>query len=485
MTDRNEQPQLPWMKTPEEEIRQENIWEHDTLSRKEMAENVASVLADPRGLSTISIHGGWGTGKTFFLERLRWHLKEEGFEAIYFNAWQDDFFNDPLLAILGQLADKLANTENRQIAKTALNIAGALTTAVGTEVIRQYTGLNLRRVRKSIPRKGQTTADQYAAQAETRKRLRNNLRNLADGVTKESAGKPLIFIIDELDRCRPTFAIELMERVKHVFDVPNLLFVFGINRDEMEKSLISVYGDIDTDTYLRRFFELELNLPPPDIKAFTRKLVEDYGLPRYFRNLFAGIQRPEGDDLSTIDRYLPFLLERLHVSLRDAQYCVRLLAVVARSQDPHHLFMPVVVLALTALRTVNRKFYRDFVRGDVRTGAVIDWLEERASERLFTRDERRQWDRTLSVIEARLYRSDIERGADSDAESSLEAELNKLSTGEEVTHRAFVSRRLANIGQDEAGRVNGMVTRVLPYFEGDAVSRIASMLELSAQYIRE
>ena len=481
----DQQRELPWMKTPEQEINSENIWEGDALNRSEMARNLANMVADPRGLSTISIHGGWGTGKTFFLERLRWHLKENGFEAIYFNAWQDDFFNDPLLAILGQLANKLASTENRQIAKTALNVAGALATAVGTEVLRQYTGINLRRVGKSIPRKRQTVADQYATQAETRRRLRNNLSNLADGVTKESDGKPLVFIIDELDRCRPTFAIELMERVKHIFDVSNVLFIFGVNRDEMAKSLQSIYGNIDADTYLRRFFDLELSLPPADTKTFTRHLINSYELPAYFDDLFKGVQRPPDDNLGTMRQHLPYLLDALQVSLREAQYCVRLLSVLARSQNPRELMMPVVVVGLTALRTVNRKLYRDFVRGDVRTGEVIDWLDERASERLLARDELRQWNHILSVIEAQFYRSDLSRRAASDAGASLDAELNKLGAGEEIIQPTFVSRRLASLGQDEARRVHEIVTQPSPYYEGDAVSKIASMLDLSAQYIRE
>ena len=72
-----------------------------------------------------------------------------------------------------------------------------------------------------------------------------------------------MFIIDELDRCRPTFAIELLERVKHIFDVPNIVFVFGINRAELVKSLESIYGEIDAGTYLRRFFDMEFVLPEP------------------------------------------------------------------------------------------------------------------------------------------------------------------------------------------------------------------------------
>ena len=83
----------------------------------------------------------------------------------------------------------------------------------------------------------------------------------------------MVFIIDELDRCRPTFAIELLERVKHIFDVPNLVFAFGINRDELCSSLQSIYGNIDADVYLRRFFDMEFTLPQTQTqRSFARYL---------------------------------------------------------------------------------------------------------------------------------------------------------------------------------------------------------------------
>ena len=77
----------------------------------------------------------------------------------------------------------------------------------------------------------------------------------------EETKQPLVFIIDELDRCRPTFSIELLERVKHIFDIPGIVFVFGINRDELCHSIKSVYGEIESGIYLRRFFDVSLSLP--------------------------------------------------------------------------------------------------------------------------------------------------------------------------------------------------------------------------------
>ncbi len=81
--------------------------------------------------------------------------------------------------------------------------------------------------------------------------LRETQRSLASDV-REETGHPLVFIIDELDRCQPTIAIALLERVKHICDVPDVVFVFGVNRLELTRSVQSVYGAIDAGTYLRR-----------------------------------------------------------------------------------------------------------------------------------------------------------------------------------------------------------------------------------------
>ena len=76
----------------------------------------------------------------------------------------------------------------------------------------------------------------------------------------EETRQPLVFVIDELDRCRPTFSIELLERVKHIFDVPGMVFVFGVNRNELCSSIKSIYGEIDADVYLRRFLRHGISL---------------------------------------------------------------------------------------------------------------------------------------------------------------------------------------------------------------------------------
>ena len=118
----------------------------------------------------------------------------------------------------------------------------------------------------------------------TKDELKKGLEKLSEAVFKRLQ-HPLVFIIDELDRCRPTFAIELLERVKHIFDVPYLVFVFGINRDELCKSLSSIYGEINTDVYLRRFFDFGFQLQEVESQAFVEHLIDKFQLGEAFRSL--------------------------------------------------------------------------------------------------------------------------------------------------------------------------------------------------------
>ena len=88
-------------------------------------------------------------------------------------------------------------------------------------------------------------------------------------------GKPLVIMIDELDRCRPSYAIELLEVAKHLFAVDNVVFVLAVNRAELVHSVKALYGSgFDAEGYLRRFFDLDFQLPEPDRKRFVSDLLK-------------------------------------------------------------------------------------------------------------------------------------------------------------------------------------------------------------------
>ena len=99
------------LKLTEPEILVDDIWADDALDRLKVAESLTNLVRDQANSFVISLNGHWGTGKTFFLKRWQQQLKQDGFQAIYFNAWEDDFCDDPLVAIIGQFSDHFSKNK--------------------------------------------------------------------------------------------------------------------------------------------------------------------------------------------------------------------------------------------------------------------------------------------------------------------------------------------------------------------------------------
>ena len=115
------------LKVPEPIVNPNQPWADDLLNRSEIAIRLTNLIATQTPPLSISLDGQWGTGKSFLLLRWKEHLKQEGFEAIYFNAWEDDFCDDPILAILGQLQetfkDESLKTLIQQVTRTGIKLA--------------------------------------------------------------------------------------------------------------------------------------------------------------------------------------------------------------------------------------------------------------------------------------------------------------------------------------------------------------------------
>ena len=362
-------PALLALKVDEPKVDPKNPWGDDVLERKEIAKRLTTIVRGQEAPFVISVDGRWGTGKTFLLKRWAQDLQNQDFEAIYFNAWEDDFNDDPLLAIIGQLSEYFDEGALREIAR---GVAGAL----GHVLVKRVTGASPDELTPD------SLLNDYQEGLRTKTAVKDGLEQLGAQVRSDT-GQPLVFIIDELDRCRPTFAIELLERVKHIFDVPNIVFVFGINRGELTKSLESIYGEIDSSTYLRRFFDMEFTLPDADPMAFCRHLFEQFGLSEFFSRLMkVARNNSHGIELDMMVRYLPVITSNLNLSLRDIDYCIRVFALAARDLPVGRTLHPALLVVLVALKVGNHDLYRRFVAGTARGAEIIDLIGEPARPRM-------------------------------------------------------------------------------------------------------
>ena len=280
----------------------------------------------------------------------------------------------------------------------------------------------------------------YQEGLRTKTAVKDGLEQLGAQVRSDT-GQPLVFIIDELDRCRPTFAIELLERVKHIFDVGNIVFVFGINRSDLVKSLESVYGEIDAGTYLRRFFDMEFTLPEPDPPRFCAYLVTRYGLDTFLAN-----QRDrDSRNPPEVAHVVSFTLGAMGLSLRDMDYCMRLLALASRDSEAELAPALELFVTLVALRIANQALYRDFVGGVARGADVINYI-----------NARRQSDDASASAEGFLEGPDIERleaalyAADEGADA--QGQINSLLDGRSVSRpESLAPHHRSQVNLDASG----------------------------------
>lgn len=372
---------------PEPNIDKENPWADDALQREECAKRLTQVIEGQIEPLTISINGSWGTGKTFFLERWKAQLEKENYKVIYFNAWEDDFQQDPLLTIIGQIINKILKgplKDSKNVIKQIKGSIGPALARIGLGIInggiKSLTGVDISLVLEDIKKTDeQNLSDDYYMLCNTKNILKAELTALADTIYKDT-GKPFIFIIDELDRCRPTFAIETLERVKHLFHIKNMIFVLGIARVSLEKSIRSVYGCINTFDYLHRFIDFEFNLPMIENKVFFEALWKRFQIEKFIEerkeNWKATIEKSGetkeinhemirifNEELNSFKECFSFMLEWHKFTLREIEQCMKLCALALQEFEKRRAELILIVI-LVILKIKFPKLYTQYLNGE-------------------------------------------------------------------------------------------------------------------------
>ena len=198
-------------------INEEHIFLHDKLQREEAIENLSSLVASTQEAFTMSINASWGAGKTTFVKMWQAYLKKEHkINSIYFSAWEDDFSNEPLISILGEINSYISeNFEQKPEVKAKLEKVKSF----GSKVIKRGFPAFIKGATSGVLDidKGFESAI-GAISEETTKELINNysknkelteafqdaIKTLLNYIDED---KPFVIFIDELDRCRPLYAI--------------------------------------------------------------------------------------------------------------------------------------------------------------------------------------------------------------------------------------------------------------------------------------
>jgi len=293
------------------------VWDNDTLDRKADSLYLTRFLSglyeskSPRKHHTLNLNAPWGLGKTYFLTNWKEDL-EKNHPVIYYNAWENDFTDDPLLSFIVEIESRLkkvlhGKNERKEINKLltlGTKIVKPAAYLVASTAARAITGYGIEAIAgifqnenggdnfdiKELKNGTEEDAGAIAIKAaeegirahktkkDAIKGFKASLNKLIELIEKNKSLRPPIFIlVDELDRCRPSFAIELLEAIKHLFETDGIFFIIATDSEQLAFAIHTVYGEkFDSKAYLKRFFDREYQFKEPDYITFVKHEIKNY-----------------------------------------------------------------------------------------------------------------------------------------------------------------------------------------------------------------
>ena len=267
----------------------------DKLERGEFIEFVKGLILNSEQYKrdnesdsyVIALDSAWGTGKSYFIDLLIQNTTDDTLRIVKYNAWKNDYcenaFEPLIYDILTSdcLSFPMENESDKENIKSILAQIGKIGLAFGkqmlTHKLKETTGIDYEKVLTEIENSGNTLkafmlreSNVLAEINQERDAFEKFKQYLSESTSfLKDNNKKLVVIVDELDRCKPTFAIQTLEVVKHLFDIENVVFLFAVDIQQLSHSISSVYGqNFDSVGYLCRFFDYIAKMPEPNISNY-------------------------------------------------------------------------------------------------------------------------------------------------------------------------------------------------------------------------
>ncbi len=267
------------------DIPSDNPFVNDLLDREQYADVLTSLIDTSKKGFTMSINATWGYGKTTFIRMWEAKLRAQGYSTVYVNAWEKDYIQDPFAVVMSTIWEQ-TQKQNEHIKNINEAIKG-LADITSKIIAYKYIGeAALDSIKKGLSNEMSCSfvLNDYIEHIKKIEEFKKQLSEYVKQLQAEEGKKEkLIVFVDELDRCRPTYAIEMLERIKHLFTIENVIFVLSVDQSVLHESIKGFYGSssISAENYLRRFIDVEYCLPDPSIEKFIEFQVKYHELDKY------------------------------------------------------------------------------------------------------------------------------------------------------------------------------------------------------------
>ncbi len=448
-----------------------NPFQNDQLERNKIADNLTLLVQSTTQPFVISIQAPWGWGKSTFIKMWKAQLESLGHICFYFNAWENGFVDDPLIAFVGEInkttldkspmgqfnaqIKKLQNFGGK-IARRALPLTIQIATQglLGQESVKKASDI-LFANGSDVANFASELAEEKIRQYETDK---NGIQEFKNELTKfikslpigSGSRAPVVFFIDELDRTRPEFTVLLLERIKQVFSVEGIIFVLGTDRTQLEQSVKSVHGpDVDKDGYLRRFIDFSVNLPEPTVEKYCKFLFDRFKLQEVFAKRRNGKEESE-----SLMRTFVSLAKSYHFSLRVIEQCFTEINLVLRTTPPSTRMFPFLLALLVAIKAHKPASY-DLLLGAL-SKADVQSLANELKQELNINDRIYKW--ALAQFEAYLIHGYLE-SQESKAEALTALKAGAVSPN--PMERSYAQQTLRFVDQIQADSSSGAIKNLV------------------------
>lgn len=361
----------------------------DLLGRREEILNLSLLASNVNSPAVIAIDSRWGTGKTTFIKLWEQHLKLEKSPSLYFNAWETDFSDDPLVSFLGEMNEGLKNligtSKKTSEAWERTKAAGKHIAKRGIPALIRVGTAGVIDAEKIIEDEmikaaGSLAGDALDSYLQQKDAISEFHKALGSFVKNSAGGKQLIIFVDELDRCRPNYAIELLERIKHLFNIEGLVFVLALDKEQLGHSIKAVYGSgIDSVGYLRRFIDFEYQLKKPDTSSYIESLLLSFQLDSFFspRKQYSELQY----DLEHLKNVFSMLASGLKLTLREIEQFLAAINIAARTAKEREYLFPALLVFLVISKHFKPDAYQRYVSDGGDESELIEYLYQIVPEK--------------------------------------------------------------------------------------------------------
>lgn len=276
------------MKKYDLEVNEENIKktiEEDLLDRNKKLVMLGKMLLNQDESLIISLDGDWGSGKTFFIKQFEYMIKninsfpnnrvfcendkdvfkklKEDNLVIYYNAWENDDHDNPLESIMYTILNEFPNQKKQLIGfeeyKKIFKVFMEDIIKISSNGI-----LNIENFNKI------KSYEDITSSIITSEEKKKSFNNLIDEILANN--QRLILVVDELDRCRPTFSVKMLETLKHFYNNEKITIIVVTNNKELTHTIKKFYGyEFGGSGYLNKFYDVVISLETKDIKQYLQK----------------------------------------------------------------------------------------------------------------------------------------------------------------------------------------------------------------------